>query len=68
MHTAEQIRELRAKMIEHLERARALANQTGDFAAGYFIETARDRLTAQPVAALSVRLAGRRQHVAGRQS
>jgi hypothetical protein len=65
MHTPEQINELRAKIIEHLERARALAEQTGDSAAGFFIQTARDRLTAPPVSALSFRVGGRRHQFAG---
>ncbi|MCX7312097.1 MAG: hypothetical protein WCG92_03260 [Hyphomicrobiales bacterium] len=44
MQTAHQIRELRARMIELLERAQALADETGDSAAGVFIATARDRV------------------------
>jgi hypothetical protein len=65
MHTPEQIKELRAKIIEHLERARSLAEQTGDSAAGFFIQTARDRLITPPASALSIRFKGRRHQFAG---
>ena len=61
MHTPEQIKELRAKIIEHLERARSLAEETGDSAAGIFIQTARDRLVAPPAPALSLRFGRRYQ-------
>jgi hypothetical protein len=65
MHSPEQIKEIRAEIIEHLERARALADQTGDFAAGIFIDTARSRLSGQPVVTVhSVRLGGRRRQLA----
>jgi hypothetical protein len=65
MHSPEQIQEIRAKIIEHLERARALADQTGDFAAGIFIDTARSRLSSHPAMAVhSVRFGGRRRQLA----
>lgn len=44
MQTAEKISELRTRMIELLERAQALADETGDSAAGVFIATARQRV------------------------
>jgi hypothetical protein len=40
MHSPEKIKELRAKMIEHLDAAQALAGETRDVTTGYIIECA----------------------------
>jgi hypothetical protein len=46
MRTPEEIADFRSKMIEHLEAALALADETGDSTAGYMIETALDAVRA----------------------
>jgi hypothetical protein len=46
MRTPEEIAQLRSKMIEHMEAALALADETGDSTAGYMIETALDAVRA----------------------
>jgi hypothetical protein len=47
MRTPEEINRFRTKMIEHLEAALALADETGDGAAGYMIEAALDTVRAE---------------------
>ena len=44
MKTPEEISQLRAKMIEHLEAALAIADETQDGTAGYLIESALDAI------------------------
>jgi DNA-binding ferritin-like protein len=46
MHTPEKINEFRAKMIEHLEAALALADETQDATTNYMIERALDHARA----------------------
>jgi hypothetical protein len=46
MKSPEEIARLRSKMIEHLEAALALADETGDGTTGYLIESALDALRA----------------------
>ena len=47
MKSPEEIERFRAKMIEHLEAALALADETGDGAAGYMIEVALDTIRSE---------------------
>lgn len=47
MKTPEEVAGLRAKMIEHLEAALALADETGDGMPGYLIECALDAIRAE---------------------
>jgi uncharacterized phage-like protein YoqJ len=47
MQTQEKFTELRSKMIDHLEAALALADETRDGMAGYLIESALDAVRAQ---------------------
>lgn len=47
MRTPEQIMQLRSKIIEHLEAALALADETRDGMVGYLIETALDAVRAE---------------------
>ena len=42
----EKIKELRGKMIEHLEQAIAAADAAGDYATSYLLETAMDSASA----------------------
>jgi len=42
MKTPDEISRLRSQMLEHLEAALALADETGDGTAGYLIESALD--------------------------
>jgi len=44
MRTPEEIRAVRAKMLEHLEAALALADETKSSTAGYLIETAMGQI------------------------
>ena len=46
MHSREKVIELRAKMIEHLESAIALADETRDFKTSYLLERALDQARA----------------------
>ena len=46
MRTPEETAALRAKMMEHLEAALAIADETDDGTVGYIIETALDTLRA----------------------
>ncbi len=46
MHTPDEIVQLRNKMIEHLEAALALADETHDGLTGYMIESALDSIRA----------------------
>jgi hypothetical protein len=46
MRTPEEIVRMRAEMIEHLQAALALSDETGDRTAGYLIETALDTVRA----------------------
>jgi hypothetical protein len=47
MKTPEEIDRFRTKMIEHLEAALALADETGDGTAGYMIEAALDTIRSE---------------------
>jgi hypothetical protein len=47
MKSPEEKARLRAKMIEHLEAALALADETGDGTTGYLIESALDAIRAE---------------------
>jgi DNA-binding ferritin-like protein len=47
MKSPEEIAHLRSKMIEHLEAALALADETGDGTARYMIESALDSVRAE---------------------
>ena len=47
MKTPEEIDRFRTKMIEHLEAALALTDETGDGTAGYMIETALDTIRSE---------------------
>jgi hypothetical protein len=47
MKPPEEIDRFRTKMIEHLEAALALADETGDGTAGYMIEAALDTIRAE---------------------
>jgi hypothetical protein len=47
MKSEEEINSLRSKMIEHLEAALALADETADGTPGYFIESALDAVRAE---------------------
>jgi uncharacterized phage-like protein YoqJ len=49
MKPPEEIDRFRTKMIEHMEAALALADETGDGAAGYMIEAALDTIRAEDV-------------------
>jgi DNA-binding ferritin-like protein len=49
------IKELRTKMIEHLEQAIAAADAAGDYATSYLIETAMDSARADQWPALDPR-------------
>jgi hypothetical protein len=53
MHSPEKIKELRGKMIEHLEAALAVADETQDSATGFIIETALDSARADQWPALN---------------
>jgi hypothetical protein len=55
MHRPEKIKELRGKMIEHLEAAQALADETRDSTTGYLIERALDAARADQWPALDPR-------------
>lgn len=46
MHSPEKIKEFRTKIIEHLEAATALADETQDSTTGYLIERAMDQARA----------------------
>jgi hypothetical protein len=46
MHRSQKVKELRAKMIEHLESAIALADETHDSMTGYLLERALDQARA----------------------
>jgi DNA-binding ferritin-like protein len=46
MHKPDKIKELRAKMIEHLESAIALADETQDSTTSYLLERALDQARA----------------------
>jgi hypothetical protein len=46
MHSPEQVKELRGKLIEHLEAAQALVHETRDLMTGYLIERALDEARA----------------------
>jgi hypothetical protein len=47
MKSPDEIIRLRSKMIEHLEAALSLADESGDGKAGYFIESALDCIRAK---------------------
>jgi hypothetical protein len=47
MKSSEDIDRFRTKMIEHLEAALALADETGDGTVGYMIEAALDTIRSQ---------------------
>lgn len=55
MHSPEKIKELRAKMIEHLDAAQALADETRDSTTGYLVEPALDSARADQWPALDPR-------------
>lgn len=55
MHSPEKIKLLRAKMIEHLDAAQALADETQDTTTGYLIERALDAARADQWPALDPR-------------
>jgi hypothetical protein len=65
MESPDKIKELRAKMIDLLERARALAERTGDTSAGVFIQTARDRIRNRPVSCAGPPVRFGRRQLAG---
>ena len=44
MKTPDQLKALREKLIQHLESAQALADETGDANAGYLIEMELDQI------------------------
>lgn len=46
MHSPDKVKELRAKMIEHLESAIALADETQDSTTSYLLERAVDQARA----------------------
>jgi hypothetical protein len=46
MSRADHTKELRAKLVEHLEAAQAIADETGDTTVAYAIECALDQLRA----------------------
>lgn len=45
-HKPARIRELREKLLEHLEAALAITDETGDALAGYLVESAIDHVRA----------------------
>jgi len=47
MAPPEELARLRARMIEHLEAALALADHTGDGPTGYWIESALDEIRSE---------------------
>jgi hypothetical protein len=55
MHSPEKIKELCAKMIEHLDAAQALADETRDSTTGYLVELALDSARADQWPALDPR-------------
>jgi DNA-binding ferritin-like protein len=55
MKTPDQIAELRAKMIERLEQALSAADEAGDYATSYLIETALDSARADQFPGLDPR-------------
>ena len=59
VHTPEKIKELRTQMIEHLEAALALADETRDSATGFVIETALDSARADQWPTLNPRFDAR---------
>src|SRR4051812_26000032 len=59
MHKPEKIKELRGKMIQHLDAAQALADETQDSMTGYLIERALDSARADQWPALDARFDAR---------
>jgi hypothetical protein len=55
MHNSEKIKELRTTMIEHLDAAQALADETRDSTTGFLIERALDSARADQWPALDSR-------------
>ena len=55
MRRPEKIKELRTKMIEHLEKAIAAADEAGDYTTSYIIERALDSARADQWPALDPR-------------